>query len=110
MNYKTFDDLQFRHWPAKKKLSHLPPEYQKAKQAILMFDNGYGVSVLIGKVFYSNGVDTYELAVLCGDKLVYPVEICPDNDVLGSITREEVTEAMKKVQDLKSTHANEQIY
>lgn len=110
MNYKTFDDLQFRPWPSKRELSHLPPEYKKAKQAILMFDNGYGVSVIIGKVFYSNGVDTYELAVLHGDKLVYPVEVCPDNDVLGRITREEVTEAMKKVQDLKSTHANEQIY
>lgn len=34
------------------------------QQAILEFDNGYGVSVLFGDKFYSNGIDTYELAVL----------------------------------------------
>lgn len=98
--YKTFKDLQFRPWLEKREKMPLIPDYLDAEQAILMFPNGYGVSVLFGNVFYSDGVDTYELAVLHGNKLVYPKEVCPDDDVLGYLTKRQVTEAMKKVQDL----------
>lgn len=38
--------------------------YDKARQAIMEFENGYGVSVLFGEAFYSNGIDTYEVAIL----------------------------------------------
>ena len=100
MDYKTFDDLEFQPWAGMRELHSLPLEYREAKQAVMMFPNGYGVSVLLGKMFYSNGVNTYELAVLHGQKLVYPKEVCPDDDVLGRLTKDEVTEAMKKVQDL----------
>ena len=98
--YKTFNDLQFKSWCEIRQMAFPSPDYIDAEQAILMFDNGYGVSVLFGNVFYSDGVDTYELAVLDGKELVYPKEICPDEDVLGYLTKEQVTEAMKKVQDL----------
>ena len=93
---KTFDDLIFEpHEISKCGIDC----YQNCKQAVLNFDNRYGVSVLVGTSFYSNGVDTYELAVLLDDELCYPSEI--GNDVLGNITKEEVTEAMIKVQQLK---------
>ena len=66
-------------------------------QAILRFDNGYGVSVLRGNCFYSNGIDTYEVGVLNGDSLCYPEEF--GDDVIGYVTAEQVTEIMKKVQE-----------
>jgi len=93
---KTFDDLIFEpHEISKCGIDC----YQNCKQAVLNFDNRYGVSVLIGTAFYSNGVDTYELAALLDGELCYPSEI--GNDVLGNITKEEVTDAMIKIQQLK---------
>ena len=74
-------------------------EYEDCKQAIINFENGYGASVLIGNLFYSNGVDTYELAVLHEGSITYNTDIT--DDVLSYITKDEVTEAMKKIQELK---------
>lgn len=100
--YKTFDDLDFRPW-GEVMGKQCPPSFAGGKQAVLRFDNGYGVSVLLGEMFYSNGVDTYELAVLKGEDNVYPEEVCGFDgwfDVLAHKTKDEVTEAMRKVQDL----------
>lgn len=100
--YKTFDDLEFRPWGESMGIM-CPPSFAGSMQAVLRFDNGYGVSVLLGEMFYSNGSDTYELAVLKGDDIVYPEEVCGCDgwfDVLAHLTKDEVTEAMKKVQDL----------
>ena len=49
---KTFDDLEF-------KKHHIG----LGLHAKLDFDNGYGVSVVFGDSFYSNGKDTYEVAI-----------------------------------------------
>jgi hypothetical protein len=85
----------------------LHPEYKEgsvmnemlnAKGAILNFSNGHGVSVLFGSGFYSNGIDTYELAVLKDGRLCYDTEIT--NDVMGWLSKEEVSEVMEKVQNL----------
>ena len=101
-NYKTFDDLEFKPWLERRSASPAAfPCYEEAKQAIMEFPNGYGVSILFGDAFYSDGVSTYELAVLLEGHLVYPGEVCPDDDVLGYITKEQVTEAMRKIQDFK---------
>ena len=81
---KTFNDLEFKPWRG------------RGKHAILNFDNGYGVSVLFGENYYSNGIDTYELAVLKYGLICYDTEIT--NDVLGYITKEEVTDVMLKLQ------------
>lgn len=90
---KTFEDLEFK-----------PHRFTKeATQAIMFFENGYGVSVLFGKPFYSNGINTYELAVIHRsdkDGVVIKYDTGITNDVLGYIPKEEVTEAMKKVQKL----------
>lgn len=85
---KTFDDLKFypHGWAV------------DAKHAVLHFDNGYGCSVLIGNDFYSDGIETYELAVLHDDLICYDTPIT--DDVLGYLTKEEVTIVMKKIQQL----------
>ena len=81
---KTFNDLEFKPW------------YGGGKHAILYFDNDYGVCVLFGENYYSNGIDTYELAVLRHGLICYDTEIT--NDVLGYLTKEEVTNVMLKLQ------------
>lgn len=95
---KTFKDLEFKPHD----LSYLAEEGMK--QAIMFFPNDYGVSVLFGWKFYSNGVDTYELAVLrkCENGKGYLVDCNTPitEDVLSYITEDEVTEAMIKVQKL----------
>lgn len=68
-------------------------------QAMMHFKNGYGVSVLCGKSFYSNGRDTYEVAILNADNsLCYTSGIT--DDVLGHRTADEVTDIMRQVQKL----------
>ena len=94
---KTFDDLQFmKHRFADKKV--FQNEYKDAKQATIDFDNGYGISVLLGKPFYSNGIDTYEVAVLKDGNLCYDTNIT--DDVLGGQSKEMVTSVMKQIQNL----------
>ena len=62
------------------------------------FPNKYGISVMLGKQVYSNGKDTYEVAVLYEKHLCYTSSIT--DDVLEYQTKEEVTEIMKRIQDL----------
>ena len=90
---KTFEDLVFTDHPF----------YEGGQQAILWFDNGYGVSVLCGARFYSNGRDTYEVVAMYDDQLTYPME----DDVVGYLQPWEVTEYMDKVQRLP---AKEYVY
>jgi len=72
------------------------------KQAKLFFENGYGVSIVFGILFYSNGIDTYEVAVLKGDKdnwkITYNTPIT--DDVLGYLTMDEVQEVIDRVEKL----------
>ena len=93
---KTFDDLIFEPHPI---AGCGIDKCKDCKRAVMNFDNGYGVSVIFGEVFYSNGIDTYELAVLLKGRIYYPHEI--GNDVLAYISKDEVTEAMMKIQLLK---------
>lgn len=101
---KTFEDLHFEPHPISKGAEKLPKniqsDYANAKHAVMDFENGYGVSVIIGGCFYSNGVDTYEVAVMKGDSICYDTDIT--DDVLGRISAGEVTEIMRKVQELKN--------
>lgn len=93
---KTFKDLQFeKHSIAESGIER----YQNAKHAELNFENYYGVSVIFGNCFYSNGIDTYELAILYKGKLSYKSGIT--DDVICYLSEEEVSEIMIKVQQLK---------
>lgn len=88
---KTFKDLQFEKHP----ISNV---YIGAKYATYNFENGYGISVIFGKCFYSNGIDTYECAVLFNGEITYNTEIT--SDVKGHLSEEEVSEMMCKIQSL----------
>ena len=98
--YKTFKDLHFEPW-GKRHGMELTTALGRHfhTQAVMDFPNGYGVSVLHGEQFYSDE-NTYEVAVMKDNDVVYPLGICPDGDVLGWRTARQVTEIMKKVQDL----------
>ena len=82
---KTFKDLKFDNHHT-----------GYGTKAYIDFENGYGVSVVFGDYWYSNGIDTYELAVMKNKHLCYSTPIT--NDVLGNISKERVTEAMIEVQ------------
>jgi len=84
---KTFEDLEFKARP------------NFGQQAILHFDNRYGVSVLLGKQFYSDGQKTYEVGILYEGKLASGTPF-PDH-VMGWRTPEQISEIMKILQDLE---------
>ena len=104
---KTFDDLKFEPHPiavqAEELRDELPEsllmEYLGATQAVEYFDNGYGISVVCGRAFYSNGRDTYEAAALRGDDIDYDNPIV-SNGVAGNLTAEEVSGVMRGLQEL----------
>jgi hypothetical protein len=58
------------------------------KQARMTFNNGREISVIFGKMFYSDGISTYEAWEIGGD----------DEDPRGYLTKDQVTEYMKEIQ------------
>lgn len=88
--YKTFEDLVFKP-RAKEEVDGF---YKDCYQAKLDFGNGYIVSVLRGKQFYSDGVNTYEVAVIHGKELVQ----LGDDTVAPYRTMKQVTEIMIEYQ------------
>lgn len=96
---KTFNDLNFHPHPL---------IGSDGVQAKMFFDNGYGVSVVRFYIdkrpgSYTEGDDDWELAVLKGtdEKWAITFETEVTEDVLGYLSKDDVTEAMKKVQELK---------
>jgi len=69
------------------------------KKARMHFDNGYGVSVVSHNHSYGGRDGLYEVGVLDSDnQLTYDTSVT--NDVLGYLTEEDVTDIMKRVQEL----------
>ena len=105
---ETFIDLDFHPHPMAEEIEKvkdelpetLVKEYIDATQAVEYFDNGYGISVVCGNAFYSNGRDTYEVAALRGDDIDYGNPVLPDG-VAGNLTTDEVTEVMRRLQELE---------
>lgn len=95
--YKTFYDLQFKPYADGRPEVYVVCQ-RTSRQAIMDFSNGYGVSVLCGKDFYSNGINTFEVGIRRGDNLTFDTPIT--DDVIGWQTPEQITEIMKQVQDL----------
>jgi hypothetical protein len=83
---KTFDDLEFQ----KHRIA--------GRQAVMEFDNGYGVSVITGPMAYGGDRGLYELAVLKGASLCYDTPVT--DDVIGYLSPKEVSEKMAEVQAL----------
>jgi hypothetical protein len=88
-----FEDLTFEH-----------NKYMNGEQAVHMFDNYYGVSVVRGQYTYGGKKGLYELAVIHmgpEDKestIMYDTPIT--DDVIGYLTPEGVTDIMKQVKEL----------
>lgn len=101
---KTFQDLIFEPHPCAIALKNayaghtdIDPyieEMFSATQAILEFSNGYGISVVCGVQFYSNGHDTYEVCDLYQGNSHY-------DHVRGWLSADEVTLVMKEIQSRK---------
>lgn len=88
LNIKQIKDIEFK-------------PFQGGVAGSVMFDNGYGVSIVSHKYSYGGEKGLYELAILDSDgKLTYDTEIT--NDVLGYLTPVAVNKYMIMVQDLKS--------
>ena len=90
MKMKTFEDLEFR--PHRN-------GGMDGVQSIMMFDNGYGVSVVKTSFSYGGKIGLYELAVLDSSKrITYNTTVT--SDVLGHLSEKEVTKYMIEVQKL----------
>ena len=88
---KTFKDLEF---------TEMVNNYGvNGKRARMMFDNGYGVSVIRTSFSYGGKMGQYELAVLdTSENITYNTPVT--NDVLGHLSEKEVTRYMIEVQKL----------
>ena len=67
-----------------------------------MFPNGWGVSVIRGPHTYGGDQGLYELAVMYDHEIHYDNPVA-DNDVLGYLTPEDVTNKMILVQEFDVT-------
>ena len=96
---KTFKDLEFVRHPIllyAKSSIHTEEMAVKSKHAVMEFENGYGVSVLFGDIFYSNGIDTYEVAIMKDNHICFDTPLT--DTVLAYKNENEVTEIMRKIQ------------
>lgn len=89
LDFKKFNDITFT-----------PHPYGNGVAGKIMFDNGYGASVVCGDITYGGKKGLYELAVLNKDgKLTYDTPIT--DNVIGYLTPEQVTNYLIQIQDLK---------
>jgi hypothetical protein len=89
---KKFEDLEFEQ------IKDSP--YQIGVKCKMVFENGYGVSVVCHTHSYGSKNGLFEIAVLGKDgDLTYVTPVT--NDVIGYLSREEVTKIMEQVQELK---------
>jgi hypothetical protein len=88
---KTFKDLVFKH-------------NEMGEYAFELYPNHYGISVIKGPYSFGGDKGLYEIAVLRMTPEMKYSKICYDtsvaNDVVGDLTPEEVSEYMKKIQEL----------
>lgn len=103
----TLKDLKFsRHG--------LPDMYDK--HAVVLFPNGYGVSIITGKYAYSDKENPYKLAVLKTEdeipEIINGVIECDkfethlnydftDGDVKGYLTEDEVNKWLREIENLE---------
>ena len=88
---KKFEDLEFE------KIEDAP--FQIGVKCKMMFENGYGVSVVSHTHSYGGTKGLFEVAVLGKDgDISYDTPVT--DDVIGYLNPEEVTEIMEQVQSL----------
>jgi len=85
---KTFNDLEFKQ-----------DMLRGLNAARVMFDNGYGASVVIGPHTYGGEDGLYELAVLDSNgNLTYETPVT--GDVEGYLSEDDVTKLLEQIQNL----------
>lgn len=90
LKFKTFNDINF-----------IPYEDIGGVGGRIVFDNGYGASVVCHNYSYGGKQGLYELAVLDKDgDLTYDTPIT--DNVMGNLTPEEVTDILIQIQDLRN--------
>lgn len=92
----TFDDLIFKPHP----LAIYKPGAVQAKQ---QFHNNYTISVVGGPSgcgLYGDGVDTFEVAIFTPEGDFYQ-SLNWDDQVMGWLTKEDVTKIIKNIQNKK---------
>ena len=67
-------------------------------QAFAKFPNGYEASIIRGFGSYGADQGLYELAIFCGDDIVYDTPIT--DDVLGHLCPSDVTEILAQIEAL----------
>ena len=93
---KTFNDLVF--------VDEIMYGELEWSRAYMMFDNGYGISVVKGPHSYGGKLGLYEIAVLDNDGFItYETPIT--SDVIGFLKPEDVTNHMIEIQELPIAHA-----
>ena len=78
----------------------------EGKQAVMFFDNNYGVSVVRfrlsfgGYGSYTDNENEWELAILYGTEDDWNISYSTDitDDVMGHLSESEVTDVMRRVQ------------
>ena len=86
---KTFNELEFKEHPSK----------MGGKIASIIFENGYGASIVQTPFSYGGNEGLYELAVLDSDgNLTYETPVT--SDVEGYLSEDDVTILMKQIQNL----------
>jgi hypothetical protein len=87
---KKFEDLEF---------DKLTDPFMSGVRSRMMFENGFGVSVVSHTYSYGGKDGLFEVAVLDEDGcLTYNTPVT--NDVVGYLNPDEVTEIMEEVQKL----------
>ena len=90
LKFKTFDDIEF-----------IPYVGLGGVGGEIVFDNGYGASVVCHNYSRGGNKGLYELAVLDKDgELTYDTPIT--DGVMGYLTPDDVTEILIQIQDLKN--------
>lgn len=87
---KTFNDLQFET---------LSDPFMSGKMCRIMFDNGWGASVVSHTYSYGGKNGLYELAVLDSDGELHYDNVVAEGDVRGYLEEEDVTELLKQIQE-----------
>jgi hypothetical protein len=83
---KTFNDLEFKELPD-----------MSGRYCRIMFENGFGASVICHKYSYGGKDGLYELAVLDTEgEITYDTPIT--DDVIGYLTEEGVTAILAEIQ------------
>lgn len=93
---KTFENLQFNQ-----RRNRYNGQFTSGKRAYLRLDRHFAVSVLLGgEDCYTNGVDTYEMAILYNDEVLNDIG---QNDVYAYISKEKVNDVLIHLQSLTET-------